>query len=136
MTALARFLLYLIADSVLVGFVVALTHFLGERHHQKGTDIPYESGILPTGSARIRFPIDFYLIAMFFVIFDVAAVFLFSWAVAARELGWPGYAAILVFVVESVAGLAYIWSMGAFEWGSRRLQEHLERHGLGNARSR
>ncbi len=129
---LGRFLAFLVVDALLVGFILGVTHVLGERRHQRGKGIPYESGILPTGSARLRFPIDFYLIAMFFVVFDVAAVFLFAWAVCVRELGWPGYAAIIIFSVETIAGLAYIWSMGAFDWGSRRLREHLERHGLGS----
>ena len=121
---------YLIVVTVMVTLIMVLTHLLGERHRQRGTDIPYESGMLPTGSARLRFPADFYLVAMFFVVFDVAAVFLFAWAVAARELGWAGYTAILVFMVETVAGLAYLWKSGAFDWGARRRREHLERHGM------
>ncbi|HTX71267.1 MAG TPA: NADH-quinone oxidoreductase subunit A [Rectinemataceae bacterium] len=121
---------YLIVVIVMVTLIMVLTHLLGERHRQRGTDIPYESGMLPTGSARLRFPADFYLVAMFFVVFDVAAVFLFAWAVAARELGWAGYTAILVFMVETVAGLAYLWKSGAFDWGARRRREHLERHGM------
>ncbi|HTP58979.1 MAG TPA: NADH-quinone oxidoreductase subunit A, partial [Spirochaetia bacterium] len=94
---------------------------------------PYESGVPPTGSARLRFSADFYLVSMFFVIFDISAVFLFAWAVAVRDLGWAGYAAILVFMVETVAGLAYLWRMGAFAWGARRLREHRERHGVHSA---
>ena len=70
---------------------------------------------------------------MFFVIFDISAVYLFAWAVAARELGWPGYAAALVFMVETAAGLAYLWRKGAFDWGARRLREHRKRHGLKGA---
>jgi NADH-quinone oxidoreductase subunit A len=88
----------------------------------------------PTGSARLRFSADFYLVAMFFVIFDISAVFLFAWAVAARDLGWVGYATILIFMIETIAGLAYLWRMGAFAWGARRLREHQERHGVSGAR--
>jgi NADH-quinone oxidoreductase subunit A len=120
---------YLLVVVVIVAFIMGLTHVVGERHNQRGTGVPYESGILPTGSARIRFPADFYLVAMFFVVFDVAAVYLFAYAVSARELGWAGYAAILVFMLESVAGLAYLWRMGAFDWGARRKRAHLESHG-------
>ncbi len=121
---------YLAVVFVLVFLITVATHLLGERHRQKGMLVPYESGIVPTGSARIRFPVDFYLVAVFFVIFDVAAVFLFAWAVSAKELGWPGFFAVLAFMVETVAGLAYIWKMGAFDWGKRRKREHLERHGV------
>jgi NADH-quinone oxidoreductase subunit A len=126
---------YLFATAALVVALTVVTHLLGERHAQQGTSIPYESGILPTGSARLRFGADFYLIAMFFVIFDVSAVFIFAWAVAAMELGWTGYAAVAVFVAETVAGLAYIWRMGAFDAGARRLASHRERHGMDRAKT-
>ncbi len=121
--------------AAVAGFVAALnlvTHLLGERHRQKSTGVPYESGIPPTGSARVRFPADFYLIAVFFVVFDVSAVFVFAWAVSARESGWQGYAAVAAFVADTAAGLAYLWRKGAFDWGARRSAAHRERHGLGN----
>ncbi len=127
MAALASYLLLVIA---IVGFLLGITHVLGERHMQRGTGHPYESGELPTGSARVRFPADFYLVAMFFVVFDAASVFLFAWAVAARELGWVGYAAMLVFLLETVTALVYLWRTGAFDWGKIRSAEHLKRHGL------
>lgn len=136
MNGLSSLAVYLVVVVVMAALLMVVTHLLGERHSQRGTGVPYESGMLPTGSARLRFPADFYLVAMFFVVFDVAAVFLFAWAVAARQLGWAGYAAILVFMVETVAGLAYLWKTGAFDWGARRRREHLERHGFGNERTR
>jgi NADH-quinone oxidoreductase subunit A len=77
-----------------------------------------------TGSARARHPIQFYLVAMFFVIFDLEAVFLLAWAVAAEEVGWLGYFEILVFVGILVAAWAYLWRIGALDWGtSKRLKE-------------
>jgi NADH-quinone oxidoreductase subunit A len=121
---------YLGVVIALIGVLMVVTHLSGERHFQRGTGIPYESGMHITGSARLRFAADFYLIAMFFVIFDISAVFLFAWAVAARGLGWTGYAAALVFMVETAAGLAYLWRKGAFDWGKRRMQAHRERHGI------
>jgi len=127
MAALASYLLLVIA---VVGFLLGITHVLGERHLQRGTGIPYESGELPTGSARVRFPADLYLSARLFVVFDAASVFLFSWAVAARELGWAGYAAMLAFLLETAAALVYLWRTGAFDWGRIRGAEHLKRHGL------
>ena len=122
---------YLILVVVVVGLIHGVTHLLGERHRAKGASLPYESGVVPTGDARVRFPADFYLIAMFFVIFDAAAVFLFAWAVAVRELGWAGYIAAALFMVETVAALVYLWRTGVFDWGKIRGAEHLRRHGLG-----
>ena len=133
MSAILSLVVYFVVVVGLIAFLMIITHLSGERHFERGTGIPYESGMLITGSARMRFSADFYLVAMFFVIFDISAVFLFAWAVAARELGWPGYIAAVVFMIETVAGLAYLWKKGAFDWGARRLREHRERHGIGRA---
>lgn len=110
---------YFVVVLVLVTVVLVLSYILGQRHHERGTDEPYESGMLPTGSARLRFDVMYYLVAMFFVIFDLEAVFLFAWAVAFRELGWPGYIEVLVFVAVLVVALAYLWKVGALDWGTR-----------------
>jgi NADH-quinone oxidoreductase subunit A len=133
MSALVSLAVYLAVVVILVGILMVVTHLLGERHFESGTGKPYESGVPVTGSAHLRFSADFYLIAMFFVIFDISAVFLFAWAVSARELGWPGYVAALVFMGETAAGLAYLWRSGAFDWGKQRLREHKERHGSASA---
>jgi len=130
MSAILSLAVYLGVVVFLVALLVVVTHLSGERHFQRGTGVPYESGVPITGSARLRFAADFYLVAMFFVIFDISAVYLFAWAVAARELAWSGYTAALIFMVETVAGLAYLWKMGAFDWGARRLKAHRERHGI------
>lgn len=133
MSAVVSLAVYFLVVVALVGLLMIVTHLSGERHFELGTGTPYESGVPITGSARLRLSADFYLVAMFFVIFDISAVYLFAWAVAARELGWPGYVAALVFMVETAAGLAYLWRKGAFDWGARRLREHRERHGLKGA---
>jgi NADH-quinone oxidoreductase subunit A len=111
---------YFVLVLALVGVMIGLSHVLGERHRGRATGEPYESGIVSTGSARIRFSAHFYLVAMFFVIFDLEAVFLFAWAVAAPELGWVGYAEVLVFVGILLAALIYLWKVGALEWGTSR----------------
>jgi NADH-quinone oxidoreductase subunit A len=98
--------------------MTAISYLLGERHHEKQTAEPYESGIAATGTARVRFDIKFYLIAMFFVIFDLEAVFIFAWAVSVRETGWVGYAEMLIFIGILGAALVYIWKLGALEWGA------------------
>lgn len=114
---------YFAAVVVVVAGQIGLSYFLGERHRDRATGEPYESGVLSTGSARVRFSAHFYLVAMFFVIFDLEAVFLFAWAVAAPELGWLGFAEILVFVTVLLAAWAYLWRIGALDWGPRPRRE-------------
>ena len=110
-------LIYFLAVATLVAAIVALSHVLGQRHREGSTDVPYESGMPPTGSARLRVSADFYLIAMFFVIFDIESIFVFAWAVAAREIGWGGYVALLVFIGTLLAALVYLWRSGALNGG-------------------
>jgi NADH-quinone oxidoreductase subunit A len=109
---------YFGAVVALSGGMVALSWVLGERHRQRATDIPYESGMEPTGTARVRLSADFYLVAMFFVIFDLESVFLFAWAVSIRQLGWAGYAEAAIFTAVLLSGLVYLWRVGALEWGA------------------
>jgi NADH-quinone oxidoreductase subunit A len=96
--------------------MLVLSYFLGQLHHERATGSPFESGIVSEGSAHVRLSAKFYLIAMFFVIFDLEAVFLFAWAVAGRELGWAGYFETLIFVGVLLAALTYLWRVGALDW--------------------
>jgi NADH-quinone oxidoreductase subunit A len=105
---------------LLVAVIFAASHLLGERHREPATDDPFESGIVSTGSARMRFDAKFYVMAMFFVIFDLETAFVFTWAVAARELGWRGYAEIVMFIAILGAALFYLWRIGALDWGTPR----------------
>jgi NADH-quinone oxidoreductase subunit A len=109
--------------AAIVGFLVVamlgLSYVLGQHHQDRATGSPYESGILSEGSARVRFPAQFYLVAMFFVIFDLEAVFLFAWAIAVRETGWKGYAEVSLFITVLLATLAYLWRIGALDWKRR-----------------
>ena len=116
---LGRALLYIVSVLGIAGILVLLSWLMGQRHREKVTAEPYESGIAPTGSPRVPFNVDFYLVGLLFVIFDLEAAFLFAWAVAARKLGWQGYAGMLVFVVILVVGLIYEWRQGALEFGPR-----------------
>ena len=109
---------YFAAVVLMVAVMIVVSYMLGERHREKQTAEPYESGIVSTGSARVRFDIKFYLIAMFFVIFDLEAVFIFAWAVSIRETGWTGYGEMLIFIGILAAALVYIWRLGALEWGA------------------
>ncbi|HTP32903.1 MAG TPA: NADH-quinone oxidoreductase subunit A [Candidatus Acidoferrales bacterium] len=110
---------YFVFVVVLVAAVIGVSYVLGQRHSEPATGEPYEGGIVSEGSARVRFSVRYALVAMFFVVFDLEAVFLFAWAGAARELGWPGYWAIVVFVATLVAALIYIWRAGALDWTSK-----------------
>jgi NADH-quinone oxidoreductase subunit A len=100
--------------------MIGLSYFLGQRHRERATDLPYESGVASTGSARVRFDIKFYLVAMFFVIFDVEAVFIFAWAVSLRETGWSGYMEILFFIGVLLAVLLYLWKIGGLDWVEKK----------------
>lgn len=108
---------FFLAIALMAG-LLALSYVIGERHRGRAADEPFEGGIVPAGLAPVRLSAKFYLIAMFFVIFDVEAVFLFAWAIAFRELGWPGYIEVIVFIGVLGAALVYIWRLGALDWGS------------------
>jgi NADH-quinone oxidoreductase subunit A len=114
------FVLYFVLVILVAAGMLGISYVLGERHKERATGEPYESGILATGSARIRLSAKFYMVAMFFVIFDLEAVFIFSWAIAWRELGWVGYAEVVVFIVILLAALVYLWRLGALDWGTSR----------------
>jgi NADH-quinone oxidoreductase subunit A len=102
--------------AALLALIVGLSHVLGQRGGKRDAAEPYESGIASTGSARLRISVRYYLLAMFFLIFDLEIVFLVTWSVALRELGWRGYASALVFMVVLGLALAYLWRSGALEW--------------------
>ena len=120
MSTLWPLAVYFAGVIVLVGIgMVGLSFLLGQRHKDRATGEPYESGIVSQGTARIRLSAKFYHVAMFFVIFDLEAVFIFAWAVAIRDLGWLGYIEVIVFISVLFAGLVYLWRMGALDWGSR-----------------
>ncbi|OHD71415.1 MAG: NADH:ubiquinone oxidoreductase subunit A [Spirochaetes bacterium RBG_16_49_21] len=109
-------LIYSTTVVILVAGMIILSYLLGGRHREPATGEPYESGILSTGSARLRFSAQFYVIAMFFVIFDLETVFLVSWAISVRETGWGGFAVILVFLAFLLSVLVYEWRIGAFDY--------------------
>ncbi len=109
--------IYSILVLLVVGGMLALSSILGQRHKDRATGDPFESGILSEGSAHVRLSAQFYLVAMFFVVFDLEAVFIFAWAIVGRELGWAGYWEIFVFVLVLAAALFYLWRLGALDWG-------------------
>ncbi len=113
-------LLYFVAIVALVALMLGISYVLGTRHGAKAKSQPFESGIVSVGSARLRFPAKFYLVAMLFVIFDVETVFITAWAISFRYVGWAGYIEILVFIGILIAALVYLWRIGALDWGPSR----------------
>jgi len=111
--------LYTALVFIVVGAMLGLSYILGERHKDRATDQPYESGIVTTGSARLKLSVKYYLVAVFFVIFDLEAAFIFAWAVAFRQLGWTGYLEVVVFIGVLLAGLVYLWRRGALDWSKK-----------------
>ncbi len=103
---------------ILLAAILSLSYILGQRHNDRATNKPYEGGIEQTGSARIRFSVQFYLVAMLFVIFDVEAVFIMLWALGFYELGWPGYVGVALFIAQLVVVLIYEWGIGALNIGA------------------
>lgn len=116
-TSVWPLLAYALAVLILVGTMVGLSYVLGQRHRETQTHTPFESGIKSTGSARLRFSVQFYLLAIFFVIFDLEAVFIVAWAISFPESGWVGYLGVLAFIIILVAVLVYEWSIGALDFG-------------------
>ena len=115
--------IYGLCVGVVIAVMLGLPPLLGERHWRKhdrrtesATAIPYECGIRPTGNAQVRPPVQYYLIAMFFVIFDVEAAYLYTWAIAVQETGWLGFIEVTIFVTILLASLAYLWLTGALDW--------------------
>ncbi len=96
--------------------LVTLSALLGKHVKSRVKDSPYESGIAPTGSARERFSVKFYLVAIVFILFDIEAVFLYPWAVVYRELKIFGFVEMTVFIVLILSGFFYIWKKGALDW--------------------
>lgn len=117
--ALWPLVLYFAAVVGLVAATLGISYVLGMRHTARAAEEPFESGIVSVGSARLRFSAKFYLIAMFFVIFDLEAVYVFAWAIAFRDVGWPGYVEVLIFISVLVAALVYLWRLGALDWAGR-----------------
>ncbi|BEQ15955.1 NADH-quinone oxidoreductase subunit A [Desulfoferula mesophila] len=113
---------WLIYVGMVLGLLAAflfMAWWLGEKRQARDKDMPYECGIVPTGSARFAFPAVFYLVAVFFLVFDIEGVFIFTWAVAAKDLGFLGWLRMSLFIFVLLLSLFYIWSKGGLTWGRR-----------------
>jgi NADH-quinone oxidoreductase subunit A len=96
---------------------VVLSSVLGPRKPTPEKAAPYECGMPPVGDARERQSVKFYLVAMIFLLFDIEVAFLYPWAMALRDLGWNGFAQVLLFITLLLAGYVYVWRKGALDWG-------------------
>jgi NADH-quinone oxidoreductase subunit A len=112
---------------LLVISILAVSYVLGQRHRGRTTNEIFECGLVSTGSARVRFAAKFYLMAMFFVIFDLESVFIFVWSIGVRELGWIGYLEVSIFIGILLAALFYLWRVGALEWGTLKQKEDVQK---------
>jgi NADH-quinone oxidoreductase subunit A len=113
---------------ILAVALVALSVAIGKKVKNKVKDMPYECGIAPTGDARERFSVKFYLVAMLFILFDIEAIFLYPWAVVYKQLKMFAFVEMLVFVILILAGFFFIWKKGVLDWAVTHRDEPLERH--------
>ena len=102
--------------AVIAAALVTLTFVIGRRLKNKIKDMPYESGIAPTGDARERFSVKFYLVAMIFILFDIETIFLYPWAVVYKDLKMFAFVEMFIFIVLVLAGFFFIWKKGIFDW--------------------
>src|SRR4249920_3836538 len=99
---------------------VLLSSVLGPRKPSLEKSAPYECGMPPVGDARERQSVKFYLVAMIFLLFDIEVAFLYPWAMALRDLGWPGFVQVVLFMGLLLAGYVYVWRKGVLDWGSEK----------------
>jgi NADH-quinone oxidoreductase subunit A len=122
-------LMFIVAAGFAVGNVV-LSTFVGQRKRTRTKLMPYECGKDPVGSARERFSVKFYLIAMIFILFDIEVIFLVPWAAVYKTLAVQGpamrsfaYLEMMIFIGLLFVGYIYIVKKGAFDWGERARRE-------------
>lgn len=113
------FLIYLFAVLALTVTILIVSHLLNPKIPPRKNPLPFESGIVPTGTTDLRWTVNYYLVAILFIIFDMEAVFLYIWAAVVLEAGWPGFFGTSMFVVILLVALMYEWRMGVLEWGHK-----------------
>lgn len=99
---------------------IVLSRLLGPKKPTAEKLAPYECGMPPVGDARERMSVKFYLVAMIFLLFDIEVAFLYPWAMALRQLGWPGFVQVVLFMALLLTGYIYVWRKGALDWGEEK----------------
>jgi len=107
---------YLLMIAAVCALMLTLSWLLGGRARGRAKTDTFESGVVSVGGGRLRLSAKFYLVAMFFVIFDVEALFLYAWAIALREVGWAGFIEAAIFIFVLLVGLFYLVRVGALNW--------------------
>ena len=128
------FLVYLFGVVLITATMCLLSHLLNPVPAKEVKHIPFESGVVPVGSTDLRWSVDYFLIAISFVIFDMEAVFLYVWSIVVMNAGWKGFFATTLFVSILLIALFYEWRLGALEWGeNKRKQDKKYKAGGGYA---
>ncbi|MFA5515399.1 MAG: NADH-quinone oxidoreductase subunit A [Desulfuromonadales bacterium] len=123
--------LYVGIAVVLILLLLFLAWWLGQKTSSPVKSEPYESGVLPSGQARLSEPVPFYLVAIFFIVFDVEMIFVVAWAVAWDLLGWAGFLNVAFFIFILFVGLAHLWKTGGLDWGPARIHRRREKGNAG-----
>ena len=116
-------IVYTVMVAAFIGSQLFLAAWLGEKKKNLEKSRPYECGVIPTGTARFRYPVPFYLVAIFFLIFDVEGAYIFTWAVVYEDTGWPGLVRMSFFIILLLVGLFYIWKHGWLDWRAKYREE-------------
>lgn len=113
---LVSFPIYVVLVLGMISVLLILPRLIAKYTTDRAKETPYECGVDPVGTAKQRFSVHFYLVAVLFILFDIEAVFLFPWAVALQDLGMAGFVEAIVFVAILGLGLGYAWRKGALDW--------------------
>lgn len=116
-------LIQIVVAMGLAGAMILLSYLIGKHKWTPAKNSPYECGIAPTGDAQQRFSVRFYMVAMLFILFDVEAIFLYPWAVIARDLKMFGFWEMLVYIGLVLVGFFYIWKKGIIDWNKPERSE-------------
>lgn len=109
-------LLMFILAAGLSGAIVAASSLVGRHKPSRVKDQPYECGISPTGDARAPISVQFYMVALAFILFDIEAIFLYPWALVYRRLGVFGFVEMVLYIIILLAGYMFLWKKGALDW--------------------
>lgn len=107
---------FIVSALLLCIFILIISYYLGGRSYGRNKNTAFESGIMPTGNTRIKFSAKFYLVAIFFVVFDIESIYLYIWSICIREVGWTGFIEATIFIFTLLIGLIYIIRLGVLDW--------------------
>ena len=109
-------LLMFVLAAGLSGALLVVSALVGRHKRTREKDQPYECGIRPTGDAREPFSVQFYMVALLFILFDIEAIFLYPWALVYHSLKVFGFVEMVLYIMILLAGYIYLWKKGALDW--------------------